>query len=109
MLAVAVALLMTHTLRDGSRAELAVLVAAAVLLDFGMSANLTLGQRAIFALGAEYRGRLNGLFLATFYAGGAVGSAVGGWAYAQGGWTLATWIALALPAAALGYFATERG
>ncbi len=108
MLAVAVALLMTHILRDGSRSELGILVAAAILLDFGMSANLTIGQRAIFALGAEFRGRLNGLYMATFYAGGAMGSALGGWAYAQGGWGLACWIGLALPTAALAYFATER-
>jgi predicted MFS family arabinose efflux permease len=99
---------MTHIFRDGSRTELAILVAAAILLDFGMSANLTLGQRAIFALGAEFRGRLNGLYMATFYAGGAVGSAVGGWAYAKGGWGLACWIGLALPLAALAFFATER-
>jgi hypothetical protein len=41
-----------------------------------------LGQRAIFSLGAEYRSRLNGLYMATFFVGGAIGSALGGWAYA---------------------------
>jgi hypothetical protein len=39
-----------------------------------MTANLTLGQRAIFVLGAEYRSRLNGLYMSAFFAGGAVGS-----------------------------------
>lgn len=92
----------------GSGWSLAALVAAAVLLDFGVTANLVLGQRAIFQLGAEHRARLNGLYMATFFAGGALGSAAGGWAFAQGGWSLASWCGLALPALALAYHATER-
>jgi len=107
MLSVMAAFLATHIHRDGSVLALGVLVAAAILLDFGVSANLTLGQRAIFALRAELRGRLNGLYMATFFVGGAIGSAVGAWAYAQGGWALASWIGAALPAAALAYFMTE--
>ncbi len=47
-----------------------------------MAANLVLGQRAIFALGADMRSRLNGLYFALFFAGGALGSALGGWVYA---------------------------
>ena len=62
----------------------------------------------IFALGAEFRGRLNGLYMATFYTAGAVGSALGAWAYAQGGWMLASWIGFAIPAAAFLYFLTEK-
>jgi hypothetical protein len=41
----------------------------------GTTANMTLGQRAIFSLGAELRGRLNGLYVAAFFIGCAVGSA----------------------------------
>ena len=93
--------------RSGSAASLAALVTAAVLLDFGVTANLVLGQRAIYALGAEFRGRLNGLFMAMFFIGGAFGSAVGGWAFAQGGWTLACAVGLALPILALVHYATE--
>jgi predicted MFS family arabinose efflux permease len=72
-----------------------------------VAANLTFGQRIIFSLSAEYRSRLNGLYMAGFFLGGALGSAVGGWAYAHGGWMLASWIGMALPVAALLYFATE--
>ncbi|MFC7610271.1 hypothetical protein [Teichococcus aestuarii] len=79
-----------------------------MLLDFGVSANVVLGQRVIFALGAEYRARLNGLYMATFFLGGALGSALGGWSYAAGGWPLASGIGLALPALGLLYYATER-
>lgn len=83
------------------------LVAAAVLLDLGVSANLVLSQRAIFSLGAEARSRLNGLFMAIFFVGGAAGSAIGGWAFASGGWQVAMMIGAALPLLALAYFATE--
>ena len=107
MLAVAGAFLMTHIAPDSSVVALGLMVVAAVVLDFGVSANMTLGQRAIFSLGAEYRGRINGIYMATFFVGGALGSAVGGWAFARGGWPLTSWIGLAFPIAALLYFTTE--
>jgi predicted MFS family arabinose efflux permease len=108
MLAVAIAFLLTHIGHSGSDLALGFLVAAAILLDFGVAANLTFGQRAIFSLSAEHRSRLNGLYMATFFMGGALGSALGGWAYAYGGWTLASWIGFAFPVAALLYFSTEQ-
>lgn len=83
---------------------LGLLLAAALLLDFGVAAHLTLGQRAIFALGAEVRARLNGLYMATFFLGGALGSALGGWVYAHGGWTAVCALGLALPLAAWTYW-----
>jgi len=46
--------------------------------------------------------------MATFFAGGAAGSALGGWAYAHGGWLLAMEAGLALPVLALICFLTER-
>jgi predicted MFS family arabinose efflux permease len=106
ILSVAVAILVTRfaDADAGSPLRIPLLIAAAILLDFGMAANLTLGQRAIFVLGAEYRNRLNGLYLSAFFVGGAVGSTLGGWAYAHGGWNLAWWIGFALPAAAFAFF-----
>jgi predicted MFS family arabinose efflux permease len=108
MLAVAAAFLIGRSGQAGSAWSLAALVIAAITLDFGVTANLVLGQRAIFSLGAEYRSRLNGLYMATFFVGGAIGSALGGWAYAQGGWPLSSWVGLILPVLALLYSATER-
>lgn len=107
MLAVAVAFLMTHIGEPGSTFALALLVAAAILLDFGVTFTLVTGQRIIFSLGGEIRGRLNGVYMIIWYLGGALGSAAGGWAYAHGGWALASWMALALPIAGLLYYATE--
>jgi predicted MFS family arabinose efflux permease len=45
--------------------------------------------------------------MTTFFLAGAAGSAVGGWAYANGGWTLVSWIGIGLPLAALIYLATD--
>jgi predicted MFS family arabinose efflux permease len=108
MLAVAAAFLITHIGAHGSPLALGLLVAAGILLDFGVTTNLVLGQRAIFVLGAEYRSRLNGLYMAIFFAGGALGSALGGLAFAHGGWLLASCLGFALPVVALLYFLTEQ-
>lgn len=94
--------------QTGSTLALISLVVAAILLDMGVSANLVLGQRAIFSLEAEFRSRLNGLYMAIFFIGGAIGSATGGWAYAMGGWQAALLIGIALPVIAMVYYATEK-
>src|SRR5882757_188235 len=107
MLAAALAFLITHIGHPGSPLALALMVISGVLLDFGVQGNFVLGARAIFALGPESRSRLNGLYMATFFAAGAGGSALGGWAFAYGGWPLASWIGFALSVVALLAFATE--
>ncbi len=86
---------------------LGVLVAASIVLDMAVAANLVLGQRAIFSLGAEVRSRLNGLYFAMFFAGGAAGSALGAWTYATHGWHGALLAGLAMPLAALLYWGGE--
>lgn len=97
------------TLLGGSpQAQLGFLVAAAIVLDFAVSANLVLGQRAIYALSIEQRSRINGLFMATLFAGGAIGSGLGAWTYARFGWTGVCVLGLALPLIAAAYFATEK-
>jgi predicted MFS family arabinose efflux permease len=108
MLSVAAAFLLGRLGLSGSHVGLGVLVFAAILLDFGVTANLVLGQRALFALGARIRSRLNGIYMATFFAGGAAGSALGGWAFAQGGWSLSSWVGLGLPVLALSCFLVKR-
>jgi predicted MFS family arabinose efflux permease len=86
---------------------LGLLVVASIVLDMGVAANLVLGQRAIFSLGAEVRSRLNGLYFATFFAGGAAGSALGAWVYALYGWHAALLTGMAFPGLALVYWVTE--
>jgi len=104
ILIVAAGFLVTLVVPQGSTLALAALVAAAVAIDFGVQTNLVLGFRAVFALAPEARGRLNAVYLATFFLAGAVGSAVGAWAYARGGWPFAGAIGLALPLVALARF-----
>jgi predicted MFS family arabinose efflux permease len=91
----------------GSTLSLALFVIAAIVIDTGVQGNVTLGYRALFALGAEHRSRLNGIYMTTFFLAGAAGSAIGAWAYVHGGWTLAAWIGGSLPMLALIYLATE--
>ncbi|KMN43789.1 MFS transporter [Bacillus sp. LK2] len=105
---VIISLLLPLIIQSSSPIGIAVLVIAAILLDMGVSANLVLSQRLIFSLGPEIRSRLNGLFMAIFFLGGAVGSFIGGWAYALGGWNLTLWIGIAFPIIALLYFSTEK-
>jgi predicted MFS family arabinose efflux permease len=91
----------------GGDHSLALLVAAGIVLDLGVQANLVLGQRTIFALGAHVRSRLNALYMAIFFFGGAVGSSIASIAFTRGGWTLVSAVGLAFPVAALLYYATE--
>jgi len=109
MLSVALSFVLTHFGSGQHGFSVWVLLGSAILLDFGVSANLVLSQRAIYALGGEIRSRLNGLFMATFFAGGALGSALGGWIYAQGGWSATSWLGFSFPALALLYYCTELG
>jgi predicted MFS family arabinose efflux permease len=91
----------------GSNAALVLLTASAVILDFGVTGNLTMGQRALFSLGPEQRSRLNGVFMTTFYIGGAMGSALGASLYTSGGFPAAATLAGAVLAVTLGYYLTE--
>lgn len=110
-LAICVAILsflLTHLFQDSSDYSLAILVIAAIILDMAVSGNLVLSQRAIYSLGGEIRGRVNGVFMAVFFIGGAIGSALGGWAYAYGGWVLTSDLGLSMGVVALLYYLTEK-
>lgn len=98
----------TALIHSGSATALSLLICAAIALDFAVSANLVLGQRAIYALSVEERGRLNGLFMATFFVGGAIGSALGGWAWSHFGWAGVAALGTTLPVLGLAYLATEK-
>ncbi|RVE98381.1 MFS transporter, partial [Sinorhizobium meliloti] len=108
LLSVGVAFLMTQIASEGSTIALTLLTLAAILLDFGVTMTLVTGQRSIYELGPDLRSRLNGLFMAIFFTGGAIGSALGAWAFASGGWWFASMIGFALPATAVAIFLTEK-
>ncbi|WP_229505998.1 MFS transporter [Massilia genomosp. 1] len=92
----------------GSRAlALGVLVVASIILDMGVAASLVLGQRAIFGMAPEVRSRLNSLYIALFFAGGALGSALGGWVFATYGWHAVLLTGMAFPALGLALWLSE--
>lgn len=99
--------LATMVFAPGTWYSLAALVFGAIFLDAAITANLVLGQRAIFSLRAKYRGRLNGLYVATLFVGGSFGSFIGAWAFAKGGWVLTAFIGALFPTGALLFFLTE--
>ncbi|WP_296947500.1 MFS transporter [uncultured Massilia sp.] len=92
---------------ESRAAGIAILTVASIVLDMAVAANLVLGQRAIFSLGAEIRSRLNGIYFALFFAGGALGSAAGAWVFAHHGWHAALLTGMAFPALALLYWFGE--
>jgi predicted MFS family arabinose efflux permease len=86
------------------------LALAGVLLDSGVQACLVFGQRAIYGLAPAMRSRLNGIFMAIFFCGGALGSALTSPVLTHFGWGGICAIGVAVPLLALGYFGwAERG
>ncbi|WP_246627890.1 MFS transporter [Paenibacillus oenotherae] len=108
MIVAALSFLLIFFVQSHSTIALILLFISAITLDMAVSGNLVLGQRAIYALGSEARGRLNGLFMSIFFIGGAIGSSLGSWSYTHGGWSFTALIGAALPLLAYLYFLTEK-
>lgn len=87
--------------------SVAIFVIAGVALDAGVQAHLVIGQRAIFGLHPDIRSRLNALYLAVSFLGGALGSAASGYAVAHGGVVTFSMIGLAFALVTAVLFATE--
>jgi predicted MFS family arabinose efflux permease len=62
------------------------LAAGVVLLDLGVQANHISNQTRVLGLSGESLNRLNTVYMVAYFAGGALGSAAGGTAWAAGGW-----------------------
>jgi predicted MFS family arabinose efflux permease len=101
---VAIGLIIAHF---GANGSVILLMVGGILLDLGVQSNLVLGQRAIYSLGVHTRSRLNGLYMALFFAGGAFGSAISSYTFIHGGWELVSWVGLFFPVAAMLFYATE--
>lgn len=87
--------------------SIVILAISAIVLDAGVSFNLVLGQRAIYALAPNVRGRLNGLYMSIFFMGGAIGSALTGYLYKHGGWHDITSMGIIISTVAFIYFLSE--
>lgn len=92
---------------SGRIPSLALLLAAAVVLDLGVIADQALGRRAVNLLRPEARGRINGLFTGLFFLGSALGSALSGWAWTAWGWGGVCAVGAAFGLGALGVALTD--
>ncbi|GLK89709.1 MFS transporter [Pseudomonas turukhanskensis] len=75
-----------------------------VVLDFCVQMNMVLGQRAIYALDASSRGRLNALYMTAIFVGGALGSALASALFDHTGWLGIVALGSAFPLLALAVF-----
>ena len=87
---------------------LILLAAAAVLLDAATQLNQVLGQRVLFSIAPEARGRINAAYMTVVFLAGALGSMLATLSFEQGGWTATAAVGAALATAALLLFLTER-
>ncbi|HEY2132615.1 MAG TPA: MFS transporter [Acetobacteraceae bacterium] len=83
------------------------LALAAVILDAGVQTNLVVSQRAFYSLAPEIRSRLNSVFFAVFFVGGAIGSTLASVLFAHS-WGAVAALGMALPAITLVAFLLER-
>ena len=77
-------------------ANLALLAASAVALDFAVQTSYVLGMRDIYALRPEARARINSVYMTSIYAGGAASSAMTGIIEQRWGWSGVTVLAIVL-------------
>lgn len=80
--------------------HLVLLVLAAVLLDAAVQFTLVTGQQTLYAVRPDARSRMNTVYIASFFLGGAAGSALAGVVYTGYGWSGVAVLGAALPAAA---------
>lgn len=76
--------------------HMAALVVGVVALDLGQQMMQVGNQTRIFGLGSQVRSRLNTIYMTIFFGGGAVGSALAGWAWWRWGWNGVCVVALLL-------------
>ncbi|BAQ73406.1 MULTISPECIES: MFS transporter [Pseudomonas] len=77
------------------------LAVTGVVLDFCVQMNMVLGQRAVYALDAHSRSRLNALYMTSIFIGGAFGSSIASAVYEHGGWLGVALVGSAFPLLAL--------
>jgi predicted MFS family arabinose efflux permease len=101
--AIAVVLLSYVILAAGGR-HLVALAAGVMLLDLGVQANHISNQTRVLGLSHASRNRVNTLYMVTYFAGGALGSATGSAAWSSGGWLAVCGVGAGFSLAALAVF-----
>lgn len=80
--------------------SLIAIVLAVNLLDFGAQSGQVANQTRIFGIAPDIRARLNTLYMTATFSGGALGAALGGYAWTLAGWRGVCAVAATLVAAA---------
>jgi predicted MFS family arabinose efflux permease len=83
----ALAMLAAFALFGQAGMSLAWLVPGVILLDLGMQVSHVTSMARILEMEPAARSRLNTVYMSTRFAGGAAGTAIGGLAWAQAGWS----------------------
>ena len=105
-LLVAIGALLASVWAVDARALLA-LGAAAVLLDAATQFNQVLGQRVLYSIAPDARGRINASYMTMVFIGAACGSTLASYTFSRGGWSTTAWTGAAMVTAALLLFLTE--
>ncbi|MEW9529914.1 MFS transporter [Microbispora sp. NPDC049125] len=84
------------------------LFAGVIVLDLAHKAVLNSNQNVLYALRPEARNRINSAFMTSFFAGGAVGSALTSVAWVHGGWAGVCVLGAAFSAGTVALWAMER-
>jgi predicted MFS family arabinose efflux permease len=87
--------------------SIALLVVAALVLDAAVQVCQVLSLRSIYMLAPDLRGRLNGLFIAFAFLGGATGSGLAAAVYASRGWSTVASLGALFIFIALAQYASE--
>lgn len=91
----------------GSR--LSGLIVGTILLDLGVQAAHIANQARVHSLAPEARNRLHTIYMFTYFAGGAAGTAAGSWAWEAAGWGGVCVVGGLMSAVALVGYAVHRG
>ena len=83
-------------------------IVGTLLLDACVQGTLVLGQQVIYQLDPDQRSRINTLYIASFFLGGAIASALAGLAFAHWGWPGVVALGCALPVSGFLYWLSEK-
>jgi predicted MFS family arabinose efflux permease len=104
---VAAAVAFAIAIAGGRMHSLTLLVLAALILDAAVQVCQVLSLRSIYTLAPALRGRLNGLFMAFAFLGGATGSGLAAAVYALRGWGTLGGLGALFVLAALAQYVSE--
>lgn len=98
-------LVASWALLRGGAVSVAALIAGVVLLDLGLQGSHISNQSEVYRLDAAARSRITTVYMALYFSGGVLGSALSGPAYAHWGWAGTCALGTVLGAAALAVWA----